>query len=87
MDLVVCLKFFNFRKYNQLLTFYYFDDWSLLLYEFVKHIILLALLCHVVACAFFLIDVSLIEAAWYPLEEHWLISAQAMPGLYYASLP
>lgn len=86
LDLVIILKFFNVYRYNQLLTFYYFDDWSLLLYEFVKYMILLALLCHIVACAFFLLDVSLIEANWYPLQEHWLISAQAMQNLYSASL-
>ena len=60
LDLMIFLKFFNVHRYNQILTFYYFDDWSLLLYEFIKYVLLLALLCHVVACAFFLLDVVLI---------------------------
>lgn len=37
-------------------------------------------------CIYFLLDVLLIEAQWYPLEDHWLISAQAISGLYYSPL-
>ena len=33
-----------------------------------------------------MIDSLMIEANWYPIQDHWLISASAMPGLYYAPI-
>lgn len=60
LDLFVALKFYNLRRYERSLKFYYLTDWSLLAFEFFKYLILLAFLCHIVGCIYFLIDALLI---------------------------
>lgn len=86
LDLIVALKFYNLRRYQRTLKLYYFSDWSLLFFEFCKYLILLAFLCHIVGCIYFLIDALLIEAAWYPIQQHWLVNSSAMPNLYSAPI-
>ena len=60
LNLVIIGKFYKVGYWGSQLKFYYFQEKLLLVYEFVKYMILLGLLCHIVGCLFFWIDVTLI---------------------------
>ena len=86
--------FFNFLVFIKIVKVYQFDKNikryglksfnSLLIYEILKNIVFLALICHIVGCFAYLLDYNLLMQNYYnDYSVYWLINSYAYPNILY----